>query len=28
MESGKAQPYDVLLVDKNGGNTVYARYGR
>jgi hypothetical protein len=28
MESGKTQPYDVLLVDKNGGYTVYARYGR
>ena len=28
MESGKAQPYDVLLVDRNGGYTVYARYGR
>jgi hypothetical protein len=28
MESGKAQPYDVLLVDKSGGHTVYARYGR
>ena len=28
METGKTQPYDVLLVDKKGGYTVFARYGR
>ena len=28
MESGKTQPYDVLLVDRRGGHSVYARYGR
>lgn len=28
MESGKTQPYDVLLVDRLGGHGVYARYGR
>ncbi|MEY4597575.1 MAG: hypothetical protein RLZZ445_372 [Pseudomonadota bacterium] len=26
MESAKPARYNVLLVDKNGGNTVYARY--
>lgn len=28
MESPKPQPYDVLLVDKRGRHSVYARYGR
>ena len=26
MESNRPQPYDVLLVDRNGGQRVYARY--
>ncbi len=26
MESAKPQPYDVLLVDKSGRHSVYARY--
>ncbi|MGE0558455.1 MAG: DUF411 domain-containing protein [Burkholderiales bacterium] len=28
MESPKSQPYDVLLVDRRGRHSVYARYGR
>jgi len=28
MESAKPQPYDVLLVDKGGRHSIYARYGR
>ncbi len=28
MESATPQPYDVLLVDKSGRHSVYARYGR
>jgi hypothetical protein len=28
MESAKPQAYDVLLVDKSGRHSVYARYGR
>lgn len=28
MESATTQPYDVLLVDRNGRHSVYARYGR
>jgi len=28
MESARPQPYDVLLVDKNGSHSIYARYGR
>jgi hypothetical protein len=28
MESAKPQAYEVLLVDKNGRHSVYARYGR
>jgi len=28
MESAKPQPYDVLLVDKSGRHSTYARYGR
>lgn len=28
MESPRTQPYDVLLVDKSGRHSVYARYGR
>ncbi len=28
MESATPQPYEVLLVDRNGRHSVYARYGR
>lgn len=28
MESAESQPYDVLLVDRRGRHSVYARYGR
>ncbi len=28
MESPRPQPYDVLLVDRKGRHSVYARYGR
>ena len=28
MESAKTQPYDVLLVDKRGDHSIFARYGR
>lgn len=28
METGKSEPYDVLLVLRNGKHSVFARYGR
>lgn len=28
MDSSKPAPYDVLLVDKSGRHSIYARYGR